>query len=65
MRQTMQIRARAKINWSLDVVGLRADGYHLLDGIMQPIALSDTLVIAPADEWILKARRICPPARTI
>lgn len=53
MRQTMQIRARAKINWSLDVVGVRADGYHLLDGIMQPIALSDTLTIAPADDLTL------------
>ena len=49
----MQIRARAKINWSLDVVGLRADGYHLLDGIMQPIALHDTLEISLADTLTL------------
>lgn len=45
----MQIQARAKINWSLSVVGKRWDGYHLLDGVMQPIALHDTLIIRPAE----------------
>lgn len=41
----MQIEARAKINWALEIIGRRADGYHLLDGVMQPIALADTLFI--------------------
>lgn len=41
----MWIEARAKINWALEITGQRADGYHLLDGVMQPIALSDTLLI--------------------
>ncbi|MBO4926549.1 MAG: 4-(cytidine 5'-diphospho)-2-C-methyl-D-erythritol kinase [Clostridia bacterium] len=45
----MKIQARGKINWTLDVVGRRADGYHLLDMLMQPIALHDTLSILPAD----------------
>ena len=45
----MEIQARAKINWNLNVVGQRPDGYHLLDGVMQPIALHDTLVISPHD----------------
>lgn len=45
----MQIEARAKINWALEITGLRPDGYHLLDGVMQPIALSDTLCIEKAD----------------
>ena len=49
----MLIQARAKINWSLDIVGRRADGYHLLDGIMQPIALHDTLRIEPAEKTSL------------
>lgn len=44
----MQIEARAKINWALEITGQRADGYHLLDGVMQPIALSDTLLIEKA-----------------
>ena len=40
--------ARAKINWSLNITGLRADGYHLLDMLMQTIDLHDTLEIEPA-----------------
>ncbi|MBQ9264746.1 MAG: 4-(cytidine 5'-diphospho)-2-C-methyl-D-erythritol kinase [Clostridia bacterium] len=49
----MQIEARAKINWTLNVVGKRWDGYHLLDGIMQPLTLHDTLFIAPSDALTL------------
>ena len=45
----MEIQARAKINWTLNVVGRRADGYHLLDMLMQPLALHDTLRIEPAE----------------
>ena len=41
----MQIKARAKINWALEITGQRPDGYHLLDGVMQPLALSDTLTM--------------------
>ncbi|MBQ9198473.1 MAG: 4-(cytidine 5'-diphospho)-2-C-methyl-D-erythritol kinase [Clostridia bacterium] len=44
----MIIRAYAKINWSLDTVGLREDGYHLLDMVMQSVSLHDTLTIEPA-----------------
>ena len=40
--------AHAKINWSLNVVGRRADGYHLLDMLMQSIALADTLCVEDA-----------------
>lgn len=39
----IKIRAYAKINWFLDVVGRRPDGYHLLRMIMQKIDLSDIL----------------------
>lgn len=45
----MTVEARAKINWTLDVTGRRADGYHLLDMLMQPLALCDTLTIEEAD----------------
>ena len=45
----MEIQARAKINWTLNVTGKREDGYHLLDMLMQPIALHDTLYIEAAD----------------
>lgn len=46
----MQLNAYAKINWSLDTVGLRDDGYHLLDMVMQSVDLHDTLFIEPAGE---------------
>ena len=41
--------APAKINWALNITGRRADGYHLLDMLMQAIALHDTLEIEPAE----------------
>ena len=41
--------APAKINWALNITGRRADGYHLLDMLMQTIALHDTLEIEPAE----------------
>jgi 4-diphosphocytidyl-2-C-methyl-D-erythritol kinase len=44
----VKIRAPAKINISLRVVGKRADGYHLLDSIMVPITLYDELEIKKA-----------------
>lgn len=51
----MKIRAPAKINLRLKVVGKRADGYHLLDTIMVPVSLYDEieihkLRIAPTQE---------------
>lgn len=51
----MQVRAYAKINWSLDTVGTRPDGYHLLDMVMQSVSLHDTLTIEPADTLSLCA----------
>lgn len=39
----MKIRAPAKINLSLRVVGRRADGYHLIDSVMVPVSLYDVI----------------------
>lgn len=41
----MRVRAFAKINLSLRVVGTRPDGYHELRTVFQSIALHDTLTI--------------------
>lgn len=40
-----EVSAPAKINLCLRVVGRRADGYHLLDSIVAPIALFDYLTV--------------------
>ena len=41
-------RAYAKINWALNIVGRRGDGYHLLDMVMQSIALGDDMAFEDA-----------------
>lgn len=46
-------KAYAKINWALVVTGRRGDGYHLLDMLMQPIALCDELSAEEADSLSL------------
>lgn len=48
----MEIKAYAKINIALDVVGKRDDGYHLLRMIMQTIDLYDTIKIEKIDSEI-------------
>lgn len=48
----MKIKAYAKINIALDVVGKREDGYHLLRMIMQSIDLYDTIIIDKIDSGI-------------
>lgn len=39
------VRAFAKVNLTLDVLGRRADGYHELASVMQTVALADTLAL--------------------
>ena len=39
------VQSYAKINICLDITGIRQDGYHLLDMVMLPISLHDTLLI--------------------
>ena len=48
----LQELARAKINLTLDILGLRPDGYHELETIMQTIHLHDCLTFQAAEEHI-------------
>lgn len=41
--ERLTLAAYAKINLSLDVVGKRPDGYHLLEMVMQSVSLHDTV----------------------
>ena len=43
--QSLKIKANAKTNLSLSVVGKRKDGYQELDTVMQSISLYDTVYI--------------------
>ena len=44
----MKVEANAKVNFSLEVYGRRADGYHELRSVVLPITLADVLEIEPA-----------------
>ena len=56
----MRIKAHAKINVGLDVVGKREDGYHELKMVMLPIELYDVIDIEPA---LTPSFRCTPPYR--
>lgn len=43
------VKAHAKINWALNILGIRPNGYHELDMLMQSIELCDELTIREAD----------------
>ena len=72
-KTTMTTEAYAKVNLTLEVFGVRGDGYHALRSLVVPISLSDTLEIAPSavlssdtgydDDLVLKAARALDPSR--
>ena len=48
--------APGKINWTLEVLGKRSDGYHELRTVMQTISLCDTVTVSEAAESRLEVR---------
>ena len=52
----LKIQARAKINWTLDVVGVLPNGYHDLDMLMQSVTLCDQMTMEDADALTLSVR---------
>lgn len=46
---TLTVRANAKINLFLDVIGKREDGYHDIVSVMQAVSLCDTLTVSQAN----------------
>lgn len=47
----LSLKAHAKINWSLNILALREDGYHELDMLMQSLELHDDLIFESA-RWL-------------
>ena len=49
----MTVAAYAKVNFTLEVLGVRPDGYHDLRSVVVPISLADEVTLEPADEVTL------------
>jgi 4-diphosphocytidyl-2-C-methyl-D-erythritol kinase len=60
----VEVRARAKVNLGLEVLGRRADGYHELRSLMWAIELADRVTLEPAAAGIGLACRAAGVPRT-
>ena len=49
-RKKLNLKANAKVNLTLSVLGKREDGYHLIDTVMQNISLCDRITISPSKQ---------------
>ena len=47
---TMKTEACAKVNFTLEVLGKRVDGYHALRSVVMPVSLADTLELEATDD---------------
>ncbi|NLW56255.1 MAG: 4-(cytidine 5'-diphospho)-2-C-methyl-D-erythritol kinase [Firmicutes bacterium] len=65
--EKIRVKAYAKINLALDVLGKREDGYHELEMVMQSISLHDELYFFPARILSLKTneRRLPTDGRNL
>jgi 4-diphosphocytidyl-2-C-methyl-D-erythritol kinase len=52
MMRRIRLRAPGKINWTLDVIGKRADGYHEVEMLMQSVGLWDEIVLTHRDQGV-------------
>jgi len=57
----VRLRAPAKINWTLEVLGKRSDGYHEIRTIMQTIDLADRITLSEADTISLSTTGVAGP----
>ncbi len=49
MSRRLRLRAPAKINWTLEVLHIRPDGYHELRSVLQTIDLCDMVTLSESD----------------
>lgn len=50
-KRSVVVRPPAKINWTLEVLGKRPDGYHEIATVMSTISLCDELRLCAAGRW--------------
>ena len=48
--------ANAKVNFTLEVLGVRPDGYHNLKSVVVPVSLADVLTIEPSEKTTLQIK---------
>lgn len=59
----IELRAYAKVNYSLDVLGVRGDGYHEIRTVLQSVSLFDEVGIEASDKGfslVVEPREVCP-----
>jgi 4-diphosphocytidyl-2-C-methyl-D-erythritol kinase len=56
------LRAAAKVNLTLEVLGKRADGYHEIATVMQAVDLSDRITLDDADALELRSDSATVPS---
>ncbi len=49
LSKTIKVRSYAKVNYTLDVMSPRSDGYHSIASVMQTISMYDTISISISD----------------
>ena len=59
----MRLCAAAKINWTLEVLGRRGDGYHEVRSLIQTVGLCDALEFTPADRLELQVEGAHQPSQ--
>ncbi len=63
--ESTTIKAYAKINLTLEVLGRRADGFHELRGVMQSVSLFDTVCVEKADAVTVASNVALPENNTL
>lgn len=53
---TVTVKAAAKLNLALVVLGCRPDGFHEIESLMVPVSLGDTLSVTPTAEAGIRLR---------
>ena len=56
----LTLKAPAKINWSLKILGKREDGYHEIESLIQKISLYDVLTLKPSEKLAVTSNSDIP-----